>query len=238
MRYFGKALLLWLSFSLVALAQAKEFEVGNVGFKDYDGYYYFLDLENLTATNLGVGANFTDITISFSLDDGSGSYENNYIITLSDPNKDNVYDDLTYLWLSNYVASTNTYYDGEGIASLAPGESVLDLLFNPYNSALLIDPNLYIKNLSVSFDFTLNNFSYIDNGIPYVFSGTISYQKDFLTDQWYQIADLSFWSEALTVDIQGAPVGGTQPIPEPSSLMLVSLSFASLFVVKNRLGRK
>lgn len=240
MRYILKSSLLVVLFVffLVPIAQAKEFEVGNVGFKDYDGYYYFLDLENTTGTTLGASANFTNIVISFGLDDGFGSYENNYIITLSNSNEDIVYDDLTYLYFTNYDNVTNTYYDGEGISFLPSNESLLNLVADPYNSTLLIDPYLYIKNISVSFDFTLTNFTYDENGTTYIFSGTVSYQRHFLTDQWYQIDNLSSWSEALTVDIQGTPLGGTQPIPEPSSLVLVSLSLGSLFVVKNRLGRK
>ncbi|GEM_PF-4464059 len=225
--------LLLVAFGLTKSLWAKEFDIGLLSLKDYDGYYYFLDLENLTQTNLGVATDFEQIEISFFLDDGTGFYQNNYVITLANPNEDNVYDDLTWLWFSSYDSQTNTYYDGEDIAALPDGETILNLVNDPYNSALLIDPNLYIKDLSLAFDFTLNNFVYTENGVDYVFSGTVSYQGTLLDDQWYLISDLgtASWSTPLKVDIQGTPLGGAQPIPEPATVSLLAFGLAFLWFI-------
>lgn len=217
-------------------AFAKEFTVGTLGFKDYDGYYYFLDLENLSETFLGVATDFEQIQFSFSLDDGSYSFENQYMIILADENKDEIYDSLTGLYFSSYDYDSNTYYDGEEIFSLPSGESLLNLVADPYNSALLQDPNLYIKDIKLSFEFNLSNFIYTENDVDYIFSGTIFYNGTFLDDQWYAISDLTSWSQPITVDIPGAPLGG-QPIPEPATLMLVGFGLIGIVYAKSHLRR-
>ena len=221
-------------------ALAKEFTIGTLGFKDYDGYYYFLDLENLSETYLGVATDFEQIQISFSLDDGAYSFENRYVITLADENKDEIYDSLTGLYFSSYDYDSNTYYDGEGIFSLPSGKSILNLIVDlygdPYNSALLQDSTLYIKDIELSFEFNLSNFIYTENGVDYIFSGTISYNGTFLDDKWYAISGLTSWSQPITVDIPGMPLGG-QPIPEPATLMLVGFGLIGIVYAKSHLRR-
>ncbi len=239
-KVFGFVLLIVVCLWPIGPSLAANFAVGELSFKDYDGYYYFLDLENLTNLYLGVPADFSQIVFSFSLDDGFGSYENNYVITLSDTNEDDVYDDLTYLWFADYDSLTNTYSDGEDVSSLPSGESLLNLVADPYNSALLIDPYLYIKDLNVSFAFTLNNYTYTENGVDYVFSGTVNYNATFLDDAWYNVGDLGLtgWGQILNVDIQGTPVnGGVQPIPEPKTVFLFGFALLCLSFLKPRLRR-
>lgn len=233
-------LLLGLFLGTWGRSLATEFTVGTLGFKDYDGYYYFLDLENLTQTYLGVAADFEQIQISFSLDDGYGDYQNRYVITLARANEENVYDDLTDLWFSSYDSVTNTYYDGEDISALPSGESLSNLVADPYNSALLQDPFLFIKDLALSFTFSLSNFTYTENGVDYVFSGTVSYHGAFLDDNRWHLnlfLGLASWSQPITVDIQGTPLGGTQPVPEPATLALVGLGLIGVFWPKSRLRR-
>lgn len=203
------------TFFLISICEAKPFTFGIFGLNEYDDYFAVTDVVNTTLTELGIAADFYDMEIRYSLaEDASGTSATNYVITLSDPNEENIADPLTWLWFDTYNFST--YYDGEGISVLHDGESLADYIdWENYSyTNLLIDQTLYIQNLSFSAKVDLDNFTYEDNGQTYVFTGTIDLYASLFSDDWYSIEDnLGTSIIPLQADIQGI-------IPEPSTILL------------------
>ena len=208
------------TFFLISICEAKPFTFGIFGLNDYDYCFAVTDVVNTTLTELGIAADFYDMEIRYSLaEDASGASATNYVITLSDPNEENIKDSLTWLWFDTYDSSTNTYSDGEDISALHDGESLADYIdWENYSyTNLLIDQTLYIQNLTFSAKVDLNNFTYEDNGQTYVFTGTIDLYASLFSDNWYSIENNLGTSIPLQADIQGQPI---QPIPEPSTILL------------------
>jgi len=208
------------TFFLISICEAKPFTFGIFGLNDYDYCFAVTDVVNTTLTELGIAADFYDMEIRYSLAaDASGASATNYVITLSDPNEENVEDPLTWLWFDTYDSSTNTYSDGEDISALHDGESLADYIdWENYSyTNLLIDRTLYIQNLTFSAKVDLDNFTYEDNSQTYVFTGTIDLYASLFSDDWYYIENNLGTSIPLQADIQGQPI---QPIPEPSTILL------------------
>ncbi len=224
-------------------AKALEFQFGTLDLNTYTDWYGQswgnINVVNTTGSSgsLPVGVDIINGELWFSLaSDGTGTDATNYHLILSDPNyvyPFGVLDSLTGLNYTSYDSDSNTYTDGEGVNRIGPGESLIELIQtnDPFLwfTQTILNPSLYIKDLSFTGQAQLSNFTFTDNGITYVYTGLVDLYGENFMDQWYSIATNMSQpgsSVAITGDVPESqpPV----PIPEPSSLVLVSVGLLGI----------
>lgn len=220
---------------------ALDFEFGTLDFNYYyDSFNYIdygeIDVVNTTGSgSLLPGVDFYDGEIWFSLaKDDQGTNIANYHLILGDLNgyfdgTSNEQDPYSGIFYKAHDTSTETYSDGENVTSISPGDnnSLINLVDLDYTHLLIpfYDPNnntIYIKDLKFAAKVDLDHVSIVQNGVSYYYDGTLEISGN-LFDNWYLVQN-SQTSGGSSISIYGNIPEGQPPapVPEPSTLILLS----------------
>jgi len=227
-----------------------EFEFGTLDFNNYDDSYAYINVINTTGDSgslIQPGVDFINGEIWFSLaTDNSGTNFTNYHLILNQTNSDDwqndYYDWLTGMYFGDYDSSSNTYSDGEDVSSIGPGKSLINRvsidssqLYIPFYDYDTYTYSLYIKDLRFTAQVELDNFSTTLNGVSYYYNGTldISSNGNLFDDNWYKVADVAGQSGSSITILGNIPEENpSASVPEPSTLILVSIGLTGLIFRK------